>query len=451
MAIPKNALADIAAMPPRLRALLEAELAAGNEIAEVGHTFPAPPVGAYFKLAKPLLTRVPPADDGIRYYDRNSSLYSGEITDAQRFFFLLEPPHPREPEPDMDAIRRAHLPKDQPNLLGPVRRHKAISAPPRSTVPASPSSAPVEETAVQRFRNSMVIDYEKWHDGTGYDLKIIADASPTERREIERLLLSRGGQDWRDIEALAALDTAGTRRALKTALQTGNHEIRTAVTGYAPKLISATKRTASLLQALRTARLFGGLSPALDQVAEFHPPKIVAELFRGTLEREGDVAVHFAAMIFFIFGLAKEPFDWEQRPFFLRFNTENRREREAVMLELCAKIGPAADRFAAKLKAPAPRKPVASKPAPVVPVRPVFTVDMDFPGEKLIYREAARSATVTCHFAGGPRIIARTLHTWSHAGRRTSPMNAADKKETLARIADYCRNRHGLLTLRIET
>src|SRR5688500_19670674 len=101
------------AMPPVLRSLLEAELAAGNSIAEIGHSLPAPPVGAYIKLVHPLLTRPRVSGDGIDYYSRNSSLYSGEITDAQRCFFLLEPAAPALPERDMEAIRAEHTPADQ--------------------------------------------------------------------------------------------------------------------------------------------------------------------------------------------------------------------------------------------------------------------------------------------------------------------------------------------------
>ena len=39
-----------------------------------------------------------------------------------------------------------------------------------------------------------------------------------------------------------------------------------------------------------------------------------------------------------VFGKAKEPFDWKQRPFFLRFNTEDRKERVEVFRELCQKL-----------------------------------------------------------------------------------------------------------------
>jgi hypothetical protein len=56
------------------------------------------------------------------------------------------------------------------------------------------------------------------------------------------------------------------------------------------------------------------------------------------LSREGEVATLFAAMLFYIYGKADEPFDMTQRPFFLRFNTENKAERLDAFLELCEKL-----------------------------------------------------------------------------------------------------------------
>jgi hypothetical protein len=92
--------------PPALRALVERELEAGNSIKEIGHSFPAPPAGAYFKMAKKVTTRPRVSGSGLDFYDRNSSIYSGEFTDAKRFYFVIEPPSPPEPEADMDAIRK---------------------------------------------------------------------------------------------------------------------------------------------------------------------------------------------------------------------------------------------------------------------------------------------------------------------------------------------------------
>jgi hypothetical protein len=104
---------ELAQFPPELRALIELELAAGNSIVEVGHSFPAPPAGAYFKLANKVTTRPRVSGSGLQFYERNSSVYSGEFTDAERFHFVIEPPNPLPSEPDMDAIRRAANPEDR--------------------------------------------------------------------------------------------------------------------------------------------------------------------------------------------------------------------------------------------------------------------------------------------------------------------------------------------------
>jgi hypothetical protein len=60
---------------------------------------------------------------------------------------------------------------------------------------------------LQRFEKNMAIDYEKWHDGIGYDIDTIKLASPTELKEIEQILVQHKPRDWRDVEALAQIDT----------------------------------------------------------------------------------------------------------------------------------------------------------------------------------------------------------------------------------------------------
>jgi len=348
MTLSAATLKEMDALPPVLRTLLDAELAAGNSIEEIGHRSPAPPVGAFFKLTKPLLSRPRASGGGIEYYDRNNSLYSGEITDTKRFFFLLEPPAPTPAEPSMDDIRAAHTPRHP--ILDDQARPRALEKTPLP--PAAPPAAEsvCDDTLVGRFRRSMIMDYDKWHDGTGYDLALIKAASPTERAEIEKILIARDARDWRDIEALAALDSAAARKALQDALNSPKPEIRVAVMDYAAALVSESARIRTLVSALRDADFYGGLTAALTQVETFHPPAIVEELFHGALKRDGGIGVHFAAMLMFIHGKAGSAFDWEQRPFFLRFNTALRDERETVFLELCEKIGAAAEPFAQKIR-----------------------------------------------------------------------------------------------------
>jgi hypothetical protein len=52
----------------------------------------------------------------------------------------------------------------------------------------------------------MQIGYMEWHDGIGYDLEALRELSNDEIKQIETLLVARKDQDWRDVEALAALN-----------------------------------------------------------------------------------------------------------------------------------------------------------------------------------------------------------------------------------------------------
>ncbi|MFZ4574342.1 MAG: hypothetical protein ACOYN0_08080 [Phycisphaerales bacterium] len=96
---------QIAAFPEPMRLLIEAELRAGNEIIAMDGTHPAPPAGLCARLAKHVTTRPRESFDGIRFFERNSSDYSGEFADAARMYFIVEPPREQGPPPDMDAIR----------------------------------------------------------------------------------------------------------------------------------------------------------------------------------------------------------------------------------------------------------------------------------------------------------------------------------------------------------
>ncbi|HWA15487.1 MAG TPA: hypothetical protein VG817_03585, partial [Gemmatimonadales bacterium] len=88
-----------------------------------------------------------------------------------------------------------------------------------------------------------------------------------------------------------------------------------------------------------SAVIHGGLSPTLDLVERIHPPAVIDALLRGVVRREGEVACHFAAMLCFLHGKAKEAFDWDHRPYYLEFNTEDQDKRWEMFMDLCARIG----------------------------------------------------------------------------------------------------------------
>lgn len=118
---------QLAEFPAPLRELVEAELQAGNSIVAIENGFPAAPCGASVKLAKAVHDERRRSTAEVSFYARNNSSYAGEFTTAQRHFFVLEPPLPPEPPPDMDAIRKALEPK--PDVLSQLAQREARSGP----------------------------------------------------------------------------------------------------------------------------------------------------------------------------------------------------------------------------------------------------------------------------------------------------------------------------------
>lgn len=91
--------------PGPLKALVLAELAAGNTILDVGGGYPAPPAGDRIDLARDLITLSGGTHEGLRYHERDSSTHHQEVTDAEGFFWIVTAPSPSPLDPDMNAIR----------------------------------------------------------------------------------------------------------------------------------------------------------------------------------------------------------------------------------------------------------------------------------------------------------------------------------------------------------
>ena len=107
---------------------------------------------------------------------------------------------------------------------------------------------------------------------------------------------------------------------------------------HAPHLVDDAARTEMLVNALEVATPFDAFTDTLEQVERFHPPPVVDALWRGVDTRQGDVAVHYAAMLAFIYGKADSAFDWSMRPLFLKFNTTSSAERRAAIAELRSRL-----------------------------------------------------------------------------------------------------------------
>ena len=301
--MPQEYLKDFQATPPALQEMLRAELGVGNSIVEVGHGFPAAPIGAYFLLEKLVTTRVRESKDGLRFRARNNSSYSGEFTDEVGYFFVLEPPVPEPEMLSMDEIRR---------LANEAR-------PPEPKV--------FESTTFGQFERSMEIDYNKWHDGEGYEIGLIAGMDDGERAQLEALLIARleRGGDWRDVEALAELETPRAREAVKKARKHTNNDVRNFALDLAKesKLLEGQEWEDEVVRAVERAASMNGLDAALRFAAECSTPRVRKAVL--DMARTGDATtrVNMAGLLYYLIGKAKEAFDWEHRPYFLQFGEED--------------------------------------------------------------------------------------------------------------------------------
>jgi hypothetical protein len=188
----------------------------------------------------------------------------------------------------------------------------------------------------QRFLDSMVIGYMQWHDGDGYDLEALAALSPEERGSAETVLITHLATNagWRDVEALAALGTPGAMSAVKAATKHGNAE----VSNHALEIMAGTapeQAGAELEDDIVRAVEHG----ALD-LAQGHPtPRVKRALLDCARLADSTTRVNAAALLMYLCGKAEEPFDWNQRPFFLRFQTGDNQELRAAWMELRERTG----------------------------------------------------------------------------------------------------------------
>lgn len=305
--------AEIRAWPDGVQRVIERELARGNRITEIDYGFPAPPVGAIARMEQSVAT-ASGADldvEPCRYPNWDNS--AGFKDAAKGHFFVLGPEEaaPEKPKPE---------PIPSVDYVPPPRQ---------------PTGGPVFD----RFVKSMQIDYEKWREGIGYDLEAIAEANDEDRAQIVQMLIRQGLEGWRDVQALAAIGSEQAKEALREAMRVGTGEVRMAVLDYAPELADDAERTKLIVRALETGEFYADLTRALDWAAEFHPPEVEDALWRGIRDREGGIACHFAALLMYIHGQAKSRFDWDHRPFFLKFNTDSPTERASMLEELKRRLG----------------------------------------------------------------------------------------------------------------
>ena len=205
--------------------------------------------------------------------------------------------------------------------------------------PKSKPKPPARSDAYKKFIDSMEMNYERWHDGTGYDLDALGELKGDERKEIEQMLLAAPKSDWRNQEALAALGSPQAVEALEKDLKSKNAATRLAAASELHEMGRLKDMGEILVGVLKAAKSSSLFSRVMDEIGWDKTVAAIPTLLDIARKGPGEQACHAAAMLFYLKGLADEPFDWDHRPFFLRFNPDDAADRARAFDELCAKTG----------------------------------------------------------------------------------------------------------------
>ncbi len=132
------------------------------------------------------------------------------------------------------------------------------------------------------IKQSMIIDYDAWKEGTPYDLPALSEVTAEERDLLTDEICERSSLDWRDVEALRALATPkAIKRVGKAAeKQTDGAGIEAfmddiAREGWTPEIETR------FIEKLERAMSFTGALDRLYEIAESHPtPAVMTQLMR---------------------------------------------------------------------------------------------------------------------------------------------------------------------------
>lgn len=196
--------------------------------------------------------------------------------------------------------------------------------------------------AYETFKKSMVIGYDEWHDGVGYDLEAFDAMRPDEREKVVAGLRekSKGDLDWREMEVLGRENSTASFDRLRDELIGGSVEHRAQALD---EINSMGRMTPSvfdhkLAELLDDVTDEDGVTQTLLLVGEEPGPKTKAALERGMRERP-DVALHFASQMLDLAGLSDDmaAFDPKFRPTLLKLLPDEPDDvREAAVKQVLA-------------------------------------------------------------------------------------------------------------------
>ena len=200
----------------------------------------------------------------------------------------------------------------------------------------TPSTGSQSE-GIEKFLKSMNLSYEDWRNGQSYDLNVLKNLSPAEIQEAERILISRKDEDFRDVEALAALGTPATIQALRDCLQSRNLSNRF----HAAKYLKETGEDhveEVIFSTLHITQIGNGMVEGLRLAKENPSDKIKHRVVWCTFHGNDGIRTHCAAMALYLYGKADSDFDNKQQIIF-RVGAKNKEMGNKVFPEFCELLG----------------------------------------------------------------------------------------------------------------
>lgn len=195
--------------------------------------------------------------------------------------------------------------------------------------------------AVKKFQDSMIMDFDMWHDGTGYDLSAIDDMTADERKDVARLLKARD-QTWRELEALAALDMEEVddviHETAKTSESTNNRMTAAAALHERGKIKDAAYEEMLCNEIRKLSGTEDGSVRVLLE-AQGMPSEKVKQALLWSSWNSTDDSMSCAALLLYLCGKAEDQLAWSHREWLFDIKPNNsyftRKKAFDKLCELC--------------------------------------------------------------------------------------------------------------------
>jgi HPt (histidine-containing phosphotransfer) domain-containing protein len=189
----------------------------------------------------------------------------------------------------------------------------------------------------------MIIDYDKWREGEPYDIAALAEITPEERDQLTEEICANGNLDWRDVEALKALNTP---KALKRIAHTAKTQ---GASGGAEALVTEIETKGwskaaekQLIAQLENMKSMESSSDRLFDLCEQHQTPAVMEQLMRNARIQSDETMRYACGEFLLYLTGhidhRYAFDKEHRPHLLDLNSDDYKTYKAAVAWLEEKV-----------------------------------------------------------------------------------------------------------------